>query len=211
MRKAGLLILVCLFVFGTVQVSFAASNYVSGKLGVFIPGGDLEDDLEGDNGFNGEIAVGHRYTDNLAVEVGFGYYGTENSWTEYDPFAPSDFAKVDVSVYVLPLTVSIKGILPVDRFNLYAGAGIGAYFGHADVEIEGCVSSICVSEDDDEWATAFGGQFMAGFEYNLNDQMFVGVEGKYILTGDAEFDFGLDEVETNLNGGAVTATIGYRF
>jgi len=218
MRKAGLLILVCLFVFGTAQISFGASNYVVGKLGVFMPGDDLgdSDEFDGDNGFNGEIAIGHKYTDNVAVEVGLGYYSTESGFsTEYytgDIILGDWSLDLDATVTVVPLTVSVKGILPVDRFNLYAGGGIGAYFGR--LEWDAKINSTTLGyykTDDSEWSTVFGGQFMAGFEYNLNDQMFLGVEGKYMLTGDAEWDTDLGDVESNLNGGAVTATVGYRF
>ena len=51
------------------------------------------------------------------------------------------------------------------------------------------------------------GKFLAGFAYDITDTLFIGIEGKYILTEQAN----LGVHEFNLNGYTATGVFGIRY
>ena len=76
--KRHLVLTICIFILcglGAYPATGAEyQNYVAGKMGVYSP---QSNDLEGfDNGFNGEIAIGHYFSRNFAGEFGIGYFNT---------------------------------------------------------------------------------------------------------------------------------------
>jgi outer membrane protein W len=179
-------------------------NYFVGKFGVYLPKDDL-DDLDFDTGLSGEIAFGHYFFKNFALEVGVGYFRSESSgnWSG-GGIAVAWEAYVDV----IPLTLTAKGILPVGPVELYAGAGGGVYF--ADYSETGTLTigtttySYSFSGED----TAFGGHILSGVNFDVASNVFLGIEGKYIFTDDFKIS-GVDIA--SLNGYMVTGNIGYRF
>jgi len=153
------------------------------KAGFYSP---QSDDLEDwDEGFNGELAFGHYFNPNVAMEFGLGYFQTETS-------------QPDAEITVIPVTLALKGIYPVDKAELYVLGGIGAYF--ANLEVSGRGLSI----DDDD--TAFGGFQGAGVNYKLSNEFFIGVEAKYLWV-EAEWSF----ANVDLDGWIFTGNLGFRF
>ena len=198
------------------------------KAGVYDPTGDL-DDAEFDTGFNGEVAFGRYVIPNLAVELGVGYWQTEASYggVFVDPTLGVVTFSEDDEVQVIPITLTVKGVLPADMFELYLGGGIGWYFASYDTDawMSGTVMDTpfrgSISFDDDD--NVFGGHVVAGALINFSERFFFGVEGKYIWTAEAEAS-GTAQVivdstfvpvpihmEGDLNGYTVTGVLGVKF
>lgn len=154
-------------------------NYGGIKLGVYSPRSHFLKGQDFGNGFDGELALGHYFTPNLASEVGLGYFETTSGSNE---------------ITVVPLTLTGKGILPLGKFELYAGAGIGAYI--ASSELYG------ISYSD----TALGWHILTGVNFNVMRNLFFGVEIKYFWVKPS---FGT--WESNLDGANATANLGVRF
>lgn len=177
-------------------------NYAVLKAGLYSPQDDDLDDLGADTGFNGELAFGHYFHQNLALEFGIGYFQTEGSASISDPFGSLSF---DGEIKTYPVTVTAKLLVPAGGIELYGAAGIGIYFSEADITIVSTVPGIpsaSASEDD----TVLGFHIGAGANFNINPQVFAGIEGRYLF---AEPDFG--GLELKIDGFTVTANLGYRF
>jgi hypothetical protein len=161
MKRLSFFVLgVCIlsFIGNSPAIAGELQNYAIGKAGVASPKG-------GNLGFNGEIAVGHYIHPNIAGEMGVGYFNSGNDST-HD---------------VVPVTASIKAIIPLDKqLDIYGLAGVGGYFTHEAI---------------------FGPHLGGGLTFNTNEQIFFGVEGKYIWANN----------DINLSGPVFTVNIGYRF
>jgi opacity protein-like surface antigen len=156
--------------------------YVTTKLGVYMP---QSDDLDGmNNGLSTEIQLGRRFNANFAAELGLGWFST----------ASDEILGNKLTISVVPLTATAKGILPFGNGELYGLGGVGAYFGTAKFEsTEGDFS-------DDE--SSLGMHLGVGGQYALTSQLSVGLEGRYVIAK-------LSDVSMNgllLNGG-----IAFRF
>jgi hypothetical protein len=93
---------------------------------------------------------------------------------------------VDREVWAIPLMANARFTVPVgERFELYAGLGFGSFYYDAEADAPG----ISVSGD----GFLFGGDGFFGGAVQLGDNFYVGLEGKYYLTGEAsELGGGLD-------------------
>jgi hypothetical protein len=174
-------------------------NYVAFKAGSYTPTGDL-DDL--DSGFAGEVVFGHYYSPTLALEGGIGHFDTDGSFTEFIPFFGLVDAKIDVSVTTISL--SVKGLHPIEIGELYLGVGLG--IGLVDVDVDVSTGLGPVSDSDDD--TSFGFQILAGASFNITEKCFLGVEGKYYVTVDEPEIFG---IEADADGFIITGVLGFRF
>ena len=179
------------------------------KPGIYIPQGDLKDF---DTGFNGEVAVAYKFFPNLAVEAGLGYFKAHNTTYEFG----TGYALRDKStVRVIPLTASVKGILPVDKWEFYGLGGIGEYFVKGKDSISGTIGSINGSASGSDTDRVFGAHLGLGVNYNITSNLFVGAEGKYLWTRHTNLSddgSGVSITEKfRLNGILTTAVIGYRF
>ena len=154
-------------------------NYGMVKLGVYSPRSYFLTGGGFSNAFDGEVALGHYFTPNVASEVGLGYFKTTHE---------SD------QITVVPLTLTGKGILPLDSAELYIGAGIGAYFASSELST--------VSYND----TAVGWHVLAGGNFNVIPNLFLGAEIKYLWVKPS---FG--SYESKCDGMTATANIGVRF
>jgi opacity protein-like surface antigen len=183
-------------------------SYVTIKAGIYSPDGDLGDDFDTD--FNGEVTYGRYLNPNFALEGGIGYFQTEGSDSDVSALLGS--YDVDGEVTVIPITLTAKGIYPGETFELYGGAGIGVYFADFEIDYTTTLQGNLTFEDDD---TVFGVHILAGVNVDLTDEIFIGVEGKYIWTEEAKLsdtDAGfVYEGDGDLNGYMVTANIGFRF
>ena len=181
-------------------------GYISFKAGIFSPESDDIDYF--DTGFNGEIALGAYLNPNFAIEFGVGYFKTEAdisgtifgiSYTERD------------EIMAIPVTLTLKGIYPVDKLELFAGVGAGVYFiyGETDISIGGYPP---ISSSD--WDTAFGPNVNLGVIYNINEKTFIGIEGKYLWT-DADFHavvYGIPiGLDVDIEGFTATVNFGFKF
>lgn len=154
-------------------------NYGAVKLGVYSPRSHFLRGQDFSNSIDGELALGHYFSPSLAGEFGLGYFRTSNGSNQ-------------ITAY--PVTVTGKGILPLGDLELYAGAGIGAYFAKAKL--------LSLSYDD----TALGWHILAGFNLNVMQNLFLGAEMKYLWVKPS---FG--SWESRLDATTGTANLGVRF
>ncbi len=113
------------------------SYYVAFHGGLHLPQGDAVSDVPGykfNTGFGGEISLGKRFGPNLAGEIGLGSYAvaTDEIATGYVVCDIYGFNCADVTekgeARATPLVATIKAILPMEGFELYALGGLGLYF-----------------------------------------------------------------------------------
>jgi len=204
--KRYLILAVCVFLIGLgARPATAADfpNYVAGKMGIYSP---QSHDLESyDTGFTGEIALGHYFSRNLAGEVGLGYFGTGGTFYGYNGY--DGYFTDDVSIDVVPMTASLKLVLPLDkRVEIYGIGGIGLYFVNATIDTSSSYRGHYSTSDDD---TVLGAHLGGGVTFNLDRRIFLGAETKY-LWANASFNGNL-QGDVDLNGFIVTANVGFRF
>ncbi|MBP2679321.1 MAG: hypothetical protein H6Q82_2386 [Deltaproteobacteria bacterium] len=184
--RVPVFIVILLLAVLTVPAFAAPPNYGVLKLGGYLPqASDVEDF---DDAFYGELGLGHYFTNNWAIELGVGYTETEASVSDAT-------GSTSVDLMIIPLTLGIRGSIPVGGFEPFATAGIGAYITEVDASGSG-------SEDD----TAFGYYVGAGANFNVSPNIFLGVEGKYFWAEPS-----LGGVDVKIDGINLTANIGYRF
>lgn len=204
--KRLLVLAICIVLCGVGAIPAAGAeydNYVVGKMGLYSP---QSNDLEGfDNGFNGEIALGHYFNRNFAGEVGLGYFSTGGNFYGYNGYDGS-FSD-DISFDVVPITVSLKPVLPLSsNVEIYGIGGIGAYFVNGKIERSGQYTGHYSVSDD---KTTFGAHLGGGITFSMDKRLFFGGEVKY-LWANVDFNGNL-EGNVDLNGFIFTANVGYRF
>jgi hypothetical protein len=173
-------------------------NNVMIKLGAYIPNNDIE---EADTGFFGQITYNRYLNKNFAFEIGGGSFFTSGEGIFKDSF--DNEVNVSGDLYVYNFLLNLKLVIPMPIGELYAGAGPGLYLIYANQD--GTYDYI------DDYDTVFGGQAVAGINFNLTEIVFLGIEGQYIFTGDAEFSDGIYSKSFNINGYNVSGVIGFRF
>jgi len=197
MRKIVLLSALVLLV-GASAFAEGLPNYAALKLGMYIPQATDVEDF--DNAFYGELAFGHYFNKNFAIELGAGYTKSSASLTISDTVTT---LTVDADLTIIPVTLGVKGLLPMGNFEPYAMAGIGAYF----AEVEGSASLTGVgSGSTSESDTAFGYYLGLGANFNITKEILLGIEWKYTWAKPNFFD-----EDVKIDGSLVTANIGYRF
>ncbi len=177
--------------------SFAAAqrnyNYVVAKLGVYSPISNELSDYSSD--FNGEVDFGHYFSPYFAAEFGVGHLQTSGTVLTFSGF----FATEDIDATYLEATA--KAVFPVPYYysrhyqpfmDLYLGGGLGVYFANDNVDAIGFSTSDTVP----------GFHILGGADFNLNQNVFLGLELKYMYA--KPFD-------TDIEGMIFTGNIGYRF
>ena len=143
--------------------------------------------------------MGHYFTPNIAAELGLGYFATNGSGSgTFDGVTSAATG----DVYAIPLTLALKAIYPIDKWEIYAIGGAGAYFCNAKVSYSGGSPS--------NSNTVFGGFLGGGVDYNIDRNWFLGVEGTYLW---AKPQFTIADVsgDVAIDGWTVTGTLGFRF
>jgi hypothetical protein len=214
MKRTALIVLLLavILMLSVPAASFAEhkrwDGYLSFKGGAYWPTGDLED-LGFDSGFNGEILLGMYVNKNLALEFGGGYFKTDASFRDGAAWEEDD-------MWVIPVIVNIKGVLPLKSVELFGGGGFGLYFANLDVKgynPDPLIGPFSGDDDDAIW----GGHLLVGFNIDLSDKVFIGIEGKYIFTSNNRFfceQVSCSEVhcaKINLDGLTLTGGLGFRF
>jgi outer membrane protein W len=181
------------------------SNYAVLKAGAYFPNSG---DLNGFNtGFNGEVAFGHYFNKNFAGELGLGYFQSSGngsaSGSGYTATANGD-------IYSVPLTIALKAIYPVDKWEFYAIGGTGAYYCNASVNgsITRGIFTFVGSESKN--TVTWGGFLGAGANVNIDQNWFIGLEGKY-LWAKPQFTFVGQNIDVSFDGWIVTGNLGFRF
>jgi len=177
----------------SVSLAEYPSNYVVLKGGLYSPSEDF--DLEGqhfshDDGFVAEVAFGHYFMPMFATELGVGYFESKAS-----PAVPPGDAKFKV----VPVTLTGKVLFPLGPVEPYGEFGIGGYITKA--EVSGTVGNFSGSTKG-----CFGLHAGAGVNFNITQNVFLGVEGRYLW---AKPSFGGQDIK--LDGFTVTADLGFRF
>ena len=188
--------------------------YLTAKPGIYSPQTNY---LEGfDAGFNGEIGFGYQPNKNFAAEMGLGYFATKGKESyagRVDSMSYSATGKIAINV--VPVTLTLKAIYPIDKWELFALGGIGAYFVSTELKLNIAADGISISDTMDDSTTIFGGHLGLGFHYNITPRFFLGVEGKYLWTSEAKTQGELFtvpfEAKGDLNGIIATAVLGLRF
>jgi opacity protein-like surface antigen len=186
------------------------ANYMTFKPGIYSPQSSDLDDF--DTGFSGEIAFGHRFNPNVAAEMGVGYFRTDASFSSAGTDSSS---QSEASLDVLPITLSLKGSVPVDNWEFFGLVGIGAYWVWSELDVTrtvgGTSGSLSLSETD----TFFGFHVGLGLHYHISPAWFIGVEGKYLWTGDAKLSGEVRgepvELFFEMDGFITTAVLGFNF
>lgn len=179
-------------------------DYYMFKIGSYNPTGDLDDAGLG-SGSNWEVAWGNYSSEHFSVEFGVGSFETDGTFS----LAPTITEKDDVQA--TQWSFILKGHVPFEIGEFYGGGGIGWYSAEIDIDIDGPGGSLEFSDTDN----FFGFQIVAGFNFNITDKWFLGIEGKYLKTQD--FDFSdIDQgillvVELDFDGYILTGQIGFRF
>ena len=116
------------------------------------------------------------------------------------------------TVAVIPLTVTAKGVLPLDRLELFAGGGLGVYFATLSGDL---TTTNFGSFSIDDGDMVLGLHLTVGGIYNITERFFFGIDGKYLSTQEAEYEgaaFGQTfTVKGDLTGYTINGMFGYRF
>lgn len=147
------------------RVLAGGDSYTVGKIGVFVPEGDLSDL---DEGVAFELAFGKKLLPILSIEGSLGYVGTEGR-----------VGSVDVNVDSIPLFVNGRVNLPILVFELYGGIGIGGIY--TDYSLQGF--------DDNDFVAAT--QAFLGVEFGVGG-VGVGAEYKYLASDETKDDFRIE-------------------
>ena len=188
MKKIALLSVLLMMI--AVPAFAAPPNYLALKLGGYFPQHSDMDSF--DTGFNGEVAFGHYFNPNVALELSVGYLKSEGS---------EGVASGNITSY--PILLSVKGVAPIAGGELYALAGGGVYI----TKFEASALGVDISSDDNP----LGFQLGVGGNFNLTPNVFLGIEAKYFWAKPSFDLLGVASVDVHIDGIQATANIGYRF
>jgi len=171
------------------------TNYFTIKGGIYSPESDDLEDF--DEGFAGEVALGHYFNPNFALELGLGYLETDGRIRDSG-------LRADGDIEIYPLTLTAKGILPLgENAELYGLAGGGVYFTESELDISGGPS---LDDSDDPLGVHVG----LGGNFNITENMSIGIEGKYFWAEAETKDAGMN-LDYDLDGFIVTAALTFYF
>lgn len=160
-------------------------NYFFTGVGFYAYTGDITKKTRLDEAFLIEFAFGRLFHPNFALEVATGYIHDGHAGDELQGY---------------PLTLTAKGVYPLEKARLFAGGGVGVYFMGFDGEIE----NVNITGGKD---TVFGGHLLIGGDLYIHPSVFLGMEGKYLFIEKADFE----EKTVELDGFVFTVKIGCSF
>ena len=155
------------------------ATYLGVKAGIFLPngkgpsGGNSNGLADFDTGYSFDLALGFKPAPYAAVELGTGFFtasadvGTTN-WAQ------------QMTGYGIPVTLTVKGLLTLDRLDMFAGAGAGYYFSFINNKIDflGARSNV----DESAHGGAVGYHVTAGADYRINDEWSAGIDFRWFST-----------------------------
>jgi opacity protein-like surface antigen len=206
MKKVFLFSLMIVFVFMATSL-YAAEKYSLGnsnvalKVDYFSFTDDVFDNIDLDAGPYIGLEAYYGIIPNLYVGMEVGWAGTSNDGTIGDDI------DVDVDVNFVPIELNLKYAFDLSpAWVLDLGAGVSYNWFNVRVH-----SHDFKDVDEDDWV--FGGQVFADVIYKLNNQWFIGINGKYQMTEDLSFDVNGEDIDTdtNANNWRAGAQIGLMF
>jgi len=137
------------------------------------------------------------------------YLGLEAGWagTSNDGHLDALDTDVDVEVTLIPIELNLKYAFEVSpAWVIDIGAGVSYSMFEIEVDLDDFGDA-----DQDDWV--FGGQVFADVNYKLNNQWFIGINGKYQFTEDLEFEVEGEDVDakSSADNWRVGAHVGLMF
>jgi OOP family OmpA-OmpF porin len=181
------------------------TDYFTIRGGIYSP---ESGDLEGfDTGSAVEIAFGHYFNRNFALELGLGHLKTDAVFSGFDLSFLGDFVAND-EITIMPLTLTAKGVYPLgESLELYALAGGGLYFADSESSISSSFLGDLSRDDSD---TPLGIHVGLGLNYNITPRLTLDVEGKHFWA-DAKMNYSPANIDPDLDGYIVTAGVTFFF
>ena len=203
MKKAVLLFLMLALVFVSTSV-YAAEKYSLGMGNVALKVDylnfteDIFDDIELDNGVYVGLEGYYAVYPNLYLGLEGGWAGTSND----DDIDIDGFGKVnvDIDVTYIPIELNLKYAFDLSP-TWVMDVGAGVCYSYFEIDADG------IDENVDDWV--FGGQVFADINYLMSKEWFIGINAKYQITDDLEFDD--YDTDTSADNFRVGAQIGYMF
>lgn len=199
MKRVALLTTLLLMV---AQPVFAETpGYVAFKLGNYMPQANGVDRFK--DAFCAELGGGYYFHENLALELGIGVTISESKASATT--AAGTAAKG--GLWITPVTLGVRGSIPLGAFEPFATAGIGAYY--VKVKAGSALpggGAVTGSQTD----VVFGSYLGLGANYNITRTVYLGLEGKYFWA-QPTFTVQGNDVEADIDGIYLTGNIGYRF
>lgn len=147
--------------------------------GEFVDGNQVEFDT----GFHFGIGIGREITPYLRLEMESGYNYNAIKSIEDATASSGNIHRIPVMGNIVLRYPNRTRIIPV------IGAGVGAHWAMIDAQnIE--LGSTLINEDSETWVFSYQGY--AGFHYELNDRMNLGVFYHYNVADGPSWDFGSD-------------------
>lgn len=177
----------------------ANSSYVVLKGGQYSPSGKYDinnfnrnttSHLETKAGFSGEIALGQYSNPDLALELGIGYFESKGS-----PASEPGSTRLKA----VPIVVTAKGFTQLGRLKTYFEFGVGVYL--TELDASGNLGSF-----SSRTKTTYGLHAGAGFNIDISDKIFLGLEGRYLW---ARAVYSGQPIK--LDGLMTTIDLGYRY
>lgn len=203
MKKVFLFSLLVVFVLMSTSL-YAAEKYSLGtshialKVDYFSFTDDVFDDIDLDAGPYIGLEGYYGIMPNLYLGLEAGWAGTSN-----DGFIEELDADADIDVNFVPIELNLKYAIDVSpAWVISLGAGVSYSWFDVKVDVEGVGDA-----DEEDWV--FGGQVFADITYKLSNQWFIGINGKYQITEEIEFDDA--DTDTKANNWRAGAQVGLMF
>ena len=184
-------------------------NYTQAKLGMFQPGGDL-DDAGYDSGGALGVVYGRYLAEHLVLEAGLDLLATDN--TVHASNNQAGYYTQDNTLAGVGGVVTLKGEFQTGPVALFAGGGVGLYAVSLSSEVE---SSRLGDFDSDNSDAVFGAHVTAGATLDISERFFLGLEGRYRWTDDVDIRETVAsipmEYSGDLSGYSITFNAGFRF
>ncbi len=136
-----------------------------------------------DAGLDGEIAIGRAFLNFLAGELSVGYFRASGArtWFYPDPVSYNVVVDMTTRISVVPVTGSVKLMLPVGSIQPYLVGGAGLYF--ATLTLDPADARATLSES----RTTVGFHAGAGATFRLGERYFGGVDARYAFVTTSEY------------------------
>jgi opacity protein-like surface antigen len=192
MKKILLLSFLTVFVFASSSV-YAANTYALGNSGLAVKvdyisfTDDVFDKLDLKDGVYVGLESYLMTTPNL-------YFGLESGWagSKNDGSANALGGSFDTETKInyVPIELNLKYAVPVSpAWTIALGAGISYNWFEVELDVDGKDKEIS------DWV--LGGQVFADITYKMNNQWFIGINGKYQFTEKLNFETQVGDMDSN--------------
>jgi outer membrane protein W len=184
-----------------VPVFAETPGYVALKIGSYSPQASDMDRFK--DASCAELEGGYYFNENFAIELGIGVTISESKASA----TTASGASAKGGLWITPITLGVRGSIPLGGFEPFATAGIGAYYAKikAGASLPGG-EAVTGSQTD----IVLGYFLGLGANYNFTRTVYLGLEGKYFWAQPTFNVQGVD-VKINIDGIYLTANVGYRF